>query len=138
MTRQTSMQITEATERQINALKSAGFGTLTDIVRLAIDRMYHQEISVRKLVSRDGEFVIVGGSFTKDELEATRQVGYVNGYNRSLNDIVDEAQADAPDGWCIWANIDRSEIPPRPDAIRIGQARPVPGDPVYPIFIYHY
>ncbi len=43
MPRQTSFQITEATERQINALKTQGYGTATDIIRIAIDRMWRQE-----------------------------------------------------------------------------------------------
>ena len=43
MPRQTSVQLTESTERQAAALKAAGFGSLTDIIRTAIDRMYRQE-----------------------------------------------------------------------------------------------
>ena len=43
MTRQTSLQVTEATERQAKALQSLGFGSFTDVVRLAIDRMFQQE-----------------------------------------------------------------------------------------------
>jgi hypothetical protein len=45
MSRQTSIQLTGATERQAEALKAQGFGTFTDIVRLAIDRMYQQEVA---------------------------------------------------------------------------------------------
>ncbi len=44
MPRQTSIQLTEATERQAAALKGAGFGSLTDIIRISIDRMYREEI----------------------------------------------------------------------------------------------
>jgi hypothetical protein len=44
MNRPTSIQVSPATDRQIVALRAAGFGGLTDIVRLAIDRMYAQEI----------------------------------------------------------------------------------------------
>lgn len=44
MPRQTSIQLAEATERQVQALQSQGFGSFTDIVRLAIDRMYREEI----------------------------------------------------------------------------------------------
>lgn len=43
MPRQTSVQLTESTERQAAALKAAGFGNMTDIIRTAIDRMYQQE-----------------------------------------------------------------------------------------------
>jgi hypothetical protein len=42
MPRQTSLQLTEATERQVEYLKQQGFGTFTDINRVAIDRMYNQ------------------------------------------------------------------------------------------------
>lgn len=48
MPRQTSFQMTEATERQMNDLKVAGFGTTTDVIRIAIDRMYQQE---RKIIA---------------------------------------------------------------------------------------
>lgn len=37
------MQLTEATERQVSYLQERGFGTRTDIVRVAIDRMYNTE-----------------------------------------------------------------------------------------------
>jgi len=43
MPRQTSIQLTEATERQVETLKTRGFGTFTDIVRIAVDRMYIEE-----------------------------------------------------------------------------------------------
>lgn len=43
MPRQTSVQLTEATERQVDALKAQGYGTLTDIIRIAIDRMWTSE-----------------------------------------------------------------------------------------------
>ena len=43
MPRQTSVQLTEATERQIEALKAQGYGTTTDIIRIAIDRMWMRE-----------------------------------------------------------------------------------------------
>ena len=43
MTRQTSIQLTEATDRQVKALTEQGFGTFTDVVRIAIDRMYRTE-----------------------------------------------------------------------------------------------
>lgn len=46
MPRQTSVQITDATQQQINRLQSLGFGSFTDIVRIAIDRMTQQESSI--------------------------------------------------------------------------------------------
>ena len=44
MPRQTSVQLTEATERQAAELQAVGFGTFTDIVRLAIHQMHAKEI----------------------------------------------------------------------------------------------
>ena len=43
MTRQTSSQVTEATDAQITFLKAKGFGTFTQIQRTAIDRMAKKE-----------------------------------------------------------------------------------------------
>ena len=43
MPRQTSVQLTEATERQVEELKANGFGNLTDIIRIAIDRMWRED-----------------------------------------------------------------------------------------------
>jgi hypothetical protein len=51
MPRQTSIQLVEATERQVTALQSQGFGSFTDIVRLAIDRMHREEIPMYYAIS---------------------------------------------------------------------------------------
>lgn len=45
MPRQTSVQLTEATEQQVDYLKQKGFGTFTDINRIAIDRMYREALT---------------------------------------------------------------------------------------------
>jgi hypothetical protein len=42
--RQTSIQITEATDRQVADLSEMGFGTQTNIVRIAVDRMHGEEV----------------------------------------------------------------------------------------------
>ena len=47
MPRQTSVQLTESTQRQVAALTDLGFGNFTDIARIAIDRMYRQEIAMQ-------------------------------------------------------------------------------------------
>ena len=39
MSRQTSVQLSEATQRQVTALKEAGFGKFTAIVRTAIEEL---------------------------------------------------------------------------------------------------
>ena len=41
--RRTTVNLTQATERQVKALTAQGFGTFTDVVRIAIDRMYRTE-----------------------------------------------------------------------------------------------
>ena len=41
--RQTSVNVTAATEEQVAALSVKGYGTFTDIVRIAIDRMAREE-----------------------------------------------------------------------------------------------
>lgn len=43
MPTQVSMQLTDAQIRQIEALTAAGFGNRSDVVRIAVDRMYQQE-----------------------------------------------------------------------------------------------
>ena len=53
MTRQTSFQMTEATDRQVDALRLAGFGTTTDIIRIAIDRMAREEIMMDKIMKAE-------------------------------------------------------------------------------------
>ena len=41
--RQTSVRLSPATLRQLEALTQAGWGMQSDIIRVAIDRMYQQE-----------------------------------------------------------------------------------------------
>lgn len=41
--KQTSLQVTEATRQQVEQL--ASFGSFTDIVRIAVDRMWNEEHS---------------------------------------------------------------------------------------------
>lgn len=48
MPRQTSFQATEATDHQLADLRDAGFGTTTDVLRLAVDRMHREEIIMKE------------------------------------------------------------------------------------------
>lgn len=41
-----SFQMTDADARKFKELEQAGFGTRTDIIRIALDRMYREEILV--------------------------------------------------------------------------------------------
>lgn len=55
MPRQTSVNLTPATERQIAALRAQGYGTTTDVIRIAIDRMAQQEgHQTMKVTNRHG------------------------------------------------------------------------------------
>lgn len=51
MPKQTSVQLIVSTQRQVNKLISLGWENFTNIVRIAIDRMYRDEIR-RKLMAR--------------------------------------------------------------------------------------
>ena len=55
MPRQTSVQIIEVTERQVADLTAHGYGSFTDIVRVAIDRL-HRDAGIAAV---DGHSVIV-------------------------------------------------------------------------------
>jgi hypothetical protein len=61
MGRQTSVQLIENTERQVRCLQEHGYGSFTDIVRIAIDRMYRDEITARmQLQEEEGEMYQTG------------------------------------------------------------------------------
>lgn len=47
MPRQTSVQLTPATERQVEDLQEWGYGTFTDIVRVAVDFFWHRHMTLR-------------------------------------------------------------------------------------------
>jgi hypothetical protein len=59
MPRQTSIQLTEATERQVEVLKKFGHGSLTEIIRTAIDRMYYSSgwatVDNHSVIVHDGQ-----------------------------------------------------------------------------------
>lgn len=84
MTRQTSIQLTEATERQANALRARGFGTFTDVVRISIDRMYNQGIGGKEMiqigdwvrVQPHTKFVSLSGGAVIDPPKEVRHNGY--------------------------------------------------------------
>ena len=44
MPRQTSVQVLPSTDRQAEQLKAAGFGNFTNVTRIAIDRLFREEI----------------------------------------------------------------------------------------------
>ncbi len=51
--RQTTVRLSPATLRQIEALTLNGWGTQSDILKVSIDRMYREEISVRNSLTQD-------------------------------------------------------------------------------------
>lgn len=78
MPRQTSVQLTEATERQAAELKAAGYGTLTDIIRVAIDRMHQQE---RGTMSDTPKYFVPGNSVHAITNERVGDIGKIVEYN---------------------------------------------------------
>jgi hypothetical protein len=52
--RRRNVNTTEATDRQVEALKAQGFGDFTAIVRAAIDRMYREETGGKAMGEHDG------------------------------------------------------------------------------------
>lgn len=66
--KQVSVQLTDATIRQIEHLKTIGYGNRTDIIRLAIDRMFQKEFEESKPVM-----------IPEDEYKAsTARLGYLD------------------------------------------------------------
>jgi len=101
MPRQTSVQLLESTERQTAELKAAGFGTLTDIIRIAIDRMYRQEIPT---VSDTPKYFIPGNSTAALMLNRSGDIGVIVGdygdtYSVEFPDSAEEEQWSYADGY---------------------------------------
>jgi hypothetical protein len=126
MTRQTSIQLTEATERQANALRARGFGTFTDVVRLAIDRMYREEtemetMQIRVEFSEDGLF---GGWEDMEyyDIEASRAA-----YRDELETALEEAFPGAEIEVVTGIN-DRVEVNGQRDTNEVADAREIVAD----------
>lgn len=142
MSRQTSIQVTSATDEQVELLKQSGFGSFTDIVRIAIDRMAKQEgiAPIRRYTGFDQ--TIIGGEFTEAELAAAQACGPINAFRRALFDVVTEHEADLPDGWKLYTDaVGTHSYDPRPPAnipspILMGFVRVHSGGPHYPVWMY--
>lgn len=86
----------------------------------------------------------IKGDHTPEELEAVRQINSANAYLRSVHDVVDDCQANAPEGWMITAGWSTHEWDPEPEdipaaenePILMGLARVHHGDPQYPIWAW--
>ena len=50
-TKQISLQLTDAQVAQIKALTAMGFGSATDVVRIAVDRMFGSEVGSKPVVA---------------------------------------------------------------------------------------
>lgn len=93
--RRRNVNTTEATDRQVEALKTLGFGDFTAITRTAIDRMYNQEVRametremetrIRVEFSEDGLF---GGWSDMDQYDIE---GSKRAYEEALGDALAEA-----------------------------------------------
>jgi len=92
---QTSIQLTKATVEQVEYLKRRGFGTRTDIVRLAIDRMAREENTMtqaRFYIEVDSywansESVFVGPYATRDEAQAAADASRAIPANQMAPDV---------------------------------------------------
>lgn len=94
MPRQTSIQLTPETERLIELLKTAGYGSFTDIVRLAIDRMARERGDAKHtddLVMHPGfeTFLPVVGDLNQYDLDYLADAIHV----RRLQIMADKLQA---------------------------------------------
>lgn len=112
MPRQTSVQLLESTERQTAELKAAGFGTLTDIIRIAIDRMYRQEIPT---VSDTPKYFIPGNSTAALMLNRSGDIGVIVGdygdlYLVKFADSENEEQWAYEDGYTTNTKRDAQKI----------------------------
>lgn len=141
MSRQTSIQVTKATDQQVELLKQRGFGSFTDIVRIAIDRMAQQEgiMPIRRYTGFDQS--IVGGEFTEEELQAARACGSINAFRRGLFEVIDERSGDLPDGWMLYSGHATHSYDPAPPAglpaaILMGFVRVHHGAPHYPVWLH--
>lgn len=141
MSRQTSIQVTSATDQQVELLKQHGFGSFTDIVRIAIDRMAQQQgiTPIRRFTGFNQN--ITGGEFTDEELTAAKACGYINSFRQGLFEVLEERAADLPDGWALYSgDATHSSDPIQPyrlaNPILMGFVRVHHGDPHYPVWLY--
>lgn len=145
MVKPTSIRLSEPAARKLAALADL-YGAQTKAIEIAIDRLYISEVphmNAREFVHHSQE--IVGGPATEEEIAAARAVGAVNAYLRGVYDVVDERQADAPDGWRVSAGSysTHENHLPAPDTpaaenepILMGFVRVHHGDPRWPIWLW--
>lgn len=143
MTRQTSIQLTDATVVQLEFLKAAGFGTQSDIIRIAIDRMYQHEkgqIQIRQFRAYNES---ITGEATDEELAAARACGHINAFRQGVHDVITSHLADLPEGWMlVQGNATHVSDPTPPtwllsrNPILMGFVRVHHGDPHFPIWLY--
>lgn len=94
--RRTTINLTEATDRQIEYLKECGYGSFTQIVRLAVDRMYRKEMEMERIAKKEPQD---GLAKSYEELvEMATQAYWV----RPIN-------ADNPSFSRYWHVVDRSQ-----------------------------
>lgn len=110
MTRQTSFQMTKATEKQVAAIRDAGFGSTTDIIRIAIDRMAQQEIkpvsnATLQEMARTALNMWIFDEETDPEGEVKAGLEYIASDGEFDQDIIDSniANGNDFDGLQDWA-----------------------------------
>lgn len=111
--RRTTVNITEATERQVAALKS--FGAFTEITRIAIDRLYRDEIISNK---RPIVYTYVSDKWGNEQFETTLE---------DFKAMIEQVFGQAPelyehtlDGYWVVTGDDSDEVILTTDPRRIG------------------
>lgn len=87
---------------------------------------------------------IQGGEFTAEELEAARACGSINAYLRGLFEVIDERQADLPQGWILTSGEHTHNYNPDPPAIPAAENEPIlmgfvtvhHGNPSFPVWLW--
>lgn len=97
--RVTSFQLTSATDRQIEALKELGFGSKTEIIRTAIDRMYREEtrtMSAANAANSNTYYIseaMLGDEATEDDARRMVEILEGKGYNVEYGDKLGQDEA---------------------------------------------
>jgi len=131
--RRTTVNLTKATERQVETLKGRGFGTFTDIVRISIDRMYREEMG--------GQMKEMCGEERRNEM--TYHVQYVQGTQAQTGHLANRIRImDKParryenlsHGWLVSDSDEVSEAEVREIMAELG----IPYPPSLPIVYGDY
>ena len=83
------IRITAAMRRQLDFLTAAGFGNQTDVIRLAVDRMYQQESPLKvRAPHRQHLIELVAGKMSEGHMDAAdvRRINTGEGWTYDVGD----------------------------------------------------